>query len=146
MADTIRNNFPHFICSDCGTLGVAFIHTGPLVPKGTIGYFCIFCWQQRLDAEKRGEPPKPLGAKPPGVPEEFNNRAIKVTTKSGSVYEFGAPNEQEERTVSCTIEDMDFNRCRILCSIIGRDLWIKPFGSPDTRLHLWTDLSVVSIE
>lgn len=146
MADTKRGNFQDKTCSDCGTLGSIFIHTGPLVPEDTLGCFCAFCWKERYESQKRGEPPKPLGTKPPGVPKEFNNRAIKVTTKSGSVYEFGAPNEQEEQTVSCTINGMDFNRCRILCSIIGRDLWIKPFGSSDPGLHLWTDSEVVSIE
>lgn len=146
MVDTERGNFPDTPCSDCGETGTAFRHWGTLVPEGTTGNFCMFCWDQRHEAEKRGEPPKPLGVKPPGVPKEFDDRAIKVTTQSGSIYEFSKPNEKKERTVSCAAKNMGFSTCRILCLIIGESLWIKPLNGKDPGLHLWTTSSVVSIE
>lgn len=142
MADTIKGIFPGKACSDCGEGEPLFLHDGRFVPEGKTGYFCIFCWDQRMSAEERGEPPKPLGVKPPGVPKEFENKAIKVFTRTGSVYMFGAPNEQGDRTVFCSTRNIGFDRCKILCLINGREMWLR---SSDGK-EIWSTSRIMSIE
>jgi len=147
MVDTVRGGFADKVCSDCGEQGCVFVHNGPLVPKGEIGYFCAFCWEERNKCFERGETQKPLGVKPPGVPEEFLNMPIKVTTESGSIYKFGAPNKRGERTVSCGIKTREFTKCRIICLRLGRKLYFKTLDSsnPDD-LYGWITSPVVSIK
>jgi len=146
MADTVRGDFPDEICSDCGEQGCAFRHWGRLVPEGKVGHFCAFCWNERMDSSERGEPPKPLGVKPPGVPEEFLDKAVRVTTKSGSVYTISKPIKEKERLISCSSRKLEFTRGRVLCLRVGKTLWIKPRDSKDPELHLWATSLVVSIE
>lgn len=144
--DTSRGNYPDEICSDCGEKGCTFKHWGPLVPEGETGVFCTFCWNEREDAHEKGEPAKPLGVKPPGVPEVFKDKTINVTTQSGSVYHFGEPNEKVERTVSCNRRALDFSKCKIICLVHGKNLWLRPIDSSDPELHMWRTSAVVSIE
>jgi len=143
MADTQRGNFSEKLCSDCGETEAVFRHTGRLVPKGTIGFFCMYCWNERMVVVDRGDPPKPLGVKPPGEPKEFADRTIKVTTQNGSVYEFSTPGKKGERNVFCGARDIGFDCCKILSLSLGKDLWLKSF---DGENLLWATSRVVLIE
>lgn len=144
MADTTRGSFTE-PCSDCGEIGSFIRHTGRLVPEGTVGYFCPFCWEQRTIVGDKGEPPKPLGVKPPGVPKEFTDKAVKVITQSGSVYQLGVPNEQGDRTVFCDTREIGFNICKILFLSIGRDLWLKSSDRTNPVPYFWSTTRVVLI-
>lgn len=143
MADTQRGGLSGKLCSDCGEIEAAFRHWGDLVPKGKIGFFCMYCWNERREAASRGESPKPLGVKPLKVPKEFIDKAIKVTTQSGSVYEFGTPNETGERSVFCNARKLKFNSCRIFSLAYSKDLWLQ---SADGKSLLWATTPVVLIE
>ena len=147
MVDTVLGAFADKACSDCGEKGCVVVHNGPLVPKGKIGHFCAFCWQERNKCFEKGETQKPLGVKPPGVPKEFLNTPIKAVTKTGSIYEFGKPNKRGERTVSCITKTFEFTTCRIICLRVGRELYFKALDSPDPDdLYGWITSPVVSIE
>lgn len=147
MVDTVRGGFAGKVCSDCGELGCVFVHNGPLVPKGETGSFCAFCWQERNKCFEKGETQKPLGVKPPGVPEGFSNAPIKVITKNGSIYEFSEPNKRGERKVSCASKTFEFTTCRIICLRVGRELYFKSLDSTDPDdLYGWITSPVVSIE
>lgn len=143
MADTQRGSFPGKLCNDCGGIEATFKHWGDLVPEGVVGFFCMFCWNERIAVVDRGDPPKPLGVKPPGEPKEFADKAIKVTTQSGSVYELSAPGTEGERNVFCNARDIGFDRCKILSLSLGKDLWFKSF---DGESLLWATSRVVLIE
>ena len=138
--DTTRGEFKE-PCSDCGGPS-AFRHTGALVPPGTVGYFCPFCFNHRHEAWGKDEPPKPLGVKPPGEPSNFKDKPMKVTTKSGAVYTFDAPDEKEERHFSSTNNRVGFENCKILLLEVGKDMWIV---STDGSADLWSTTKVVSI-
>lgn len=154
MPDTMRGYRPNERCSDCGEMGTTFKHWGDLLPKGLGGditravYFCTFCWNQRLERQEKGEPQLPLGVKPPGVLEGFANESIEVRTSSGSIYAFGKPDEKGERTVSriSTTGAIDFTRCKIICAVSEKRLWLRPLDSKDPDLHMWVDAPVISIE
>lgn len=150
MPDTIRGNLSQEQCSDCGEIGSMFQHWGPLVPKGKVGTFCGYCWNERQERHARGEPPLPLGVKPPGVPRGFKTKACKVTTQNGSVYSFSEPNRLLERTVHCVRQDKkenpDFTRCKIICLVKGKPLYLKPLNSPESNLNGWRTSPVASIE
>jgi len=142
--DTTRWSFKE-PCSDCGETGSSFRHTGGMVPGGQVGYFCLFCWQQRLDDQEKGRPPRPLGTKPPGVPKEFTEKAITVTTRTGSVYQFSAPNEKGERSVSCETKTIGFDTCKVMDLSVGRELWFRSSGPVETTPLFWATTPVVSI-
>lgn len=146
MPDTKRGNFPDKPCSDCKEMGTIFEHWGPLVPDGQRGSFCDFCWSRRQDRRERGEAPLPLGVKPPGVPEEFSGKAIKVTTQSGSVYNFSTTEKEGARTVYCDKRQLTFSKCRIICLIPNESMYLKPLNSSDPDTHGWWTTPVVSIE
>lgn len=154
MPDTGRYNYADKPCADCGEMGATFKHWGDLLPEGLGGditravYFCTFCWNERQDARDRGEKPKPLGVKPPGVLEVFANESIEVRTSSGSIYTFSKPDEKGKRTVSGinTEEVIDFTRCKIICALPEKRLWLRPLDSKDPDLHMWVDTPVISIE
>lgn len=146
MADTARGNFTDKSCSDCGELGCVFVHNGDLVPKGETGSFCGFCWNERLEASRMGELPKPLGVKSPGVPKRFLTKPIKVITKNGSVYKFGKPDKEGVRKAFCATKKFEFTKCRITCLRIGRRLWFRPIDSSDPGLHAWITSPVLSIK
>lgn len=107
-------------------------------------YFCVFCYNERSNRSDRGEPPRPLGVEPPGVPEEFLNEAIKITTKSGSVYTLSAPMKENVRLISRATKTLDFTKGRVICLRLGRSLWMKPRDGEDSEL--WATSPVVSIE
>lgn len=142
MADTVRGHFPDVNCSDCGEKGTIIRHWGSLVPEESVGNFCYHCWNMRIKANERGEAPKPLGVKPTGVPKEFANKIIRVTTESGSVYVLGSPDDKGGRSVFCANRDMDFNNCRVLCLAVGESLWLKSFDDE----FFWVTSHVVSIQ
>lgn len=143
MPDTRRGNFQDVECSDCGEKGCTFQHWGPLVPKEKLGSFCWFCWTERDEAYKRGENPKSLGIQPPGIPEEFLNKKIEVTTESGSVYELALTEKEQERIVSCNRRKLHFTRARVICLAIGKSLFLKPRDGSVS--DLWWTSPVVSI-
>lgn len=147
MVDTLRGDFPEKKCSDCGILGCDFKHWGSMVPKGKEGYFCWFCWNERVDGKTKTKTVKPLGAKPPGVSEEFLNKAITVITETGSVYKFGLPDKKGMRTVSHNEEELEFERCDILCLIVGRRIYFRPhdFRKGHPYFNTWVSSPVVSI-
>lgn len=63
MSKTKRADFGDIPCSDCGDAGrgkVVIEHTGRLVPRSEIGYFCPDCWTARSILDRDG-PPRPLG-------------------------------------------------------------------------------------
>lgn len=65
MADTINADYTSMPCSDCGKTGVAFLkHWGPLVPSGSVGYFCKQDFDARVAEGSKGLPPRPLGTDP----------------------------------------------------------------------------------
>jgi len=144
LADTRRGDFPKEKCDDCGRPGCCFQHWGSLVPNGESGNFCIFCWEERQ--RRRGG--TPLGIKPPGVPEQFLDKAITVTTKSGSIYKFGLPNEKGLRSISYNKAELGFERCDIICLVIGRPFFLRPhdFGENCSPFHARISSPVVLIE
>ncbi len=146
MVDTIQGDFADKNCSDCGEKGCIFEHWGNLVPKEKTGFFCGFCWQERNNCFERGEAPKPLGVKLPGVPEEFSDMPIRASTKNGSIYKFSKPNEKGERKVSCATKTLDFTSCKIICLRVGREIFFRALDSSDPDLHAWITSPVVSIK
>lgn len=144
MADTSRGSFME-PCSDCGEIGSFIRHTGSLVPEGEVGYFCPFCWEQRLTAGDRGKLPEPLGIKPPGIPKEFANKALTVMTRTGSVYKLGVPNERGERSIFCETRNVGFDTCKVLSLSIGKDLWIRSSDISNPVPCFWSTTQVVSI-
>lgn len=143
MGDTIRGNFKDISCSDCGEKGCEFKHGGPLVPEGEFGSFCSFCWTERNDAYEKGENPRPLGIQPPGIPEEFLDKKVRVTTKSGSVYELALTEQEQERIVSCDKRELRFTRVRVICLVVGKSLFLRPRDGSIS--DLWWTSPVVSI-
>ena len=144
MADTSRGNFEDIRCSDCGEMGCVFQHWGPLVLDDEFGFFCWFCWTERNEAHDGGEEPKALGIQPPGIPNEFLNKKIKVATKSGSTYELDLTETANERIVSCDRRNLHFRRARVLCLVLNKRLFLKPRDGDN--FDLWVTSPVVSIE
>jgi len=145
MPDTERADFADEICNDCGIKGCAICHWGDLVPPERIGHFCEFCWSQRVEAGKKGEPPKHLGVKPPGIPEEFSNKAIVVTTESGSVYEMSRTDDGNNvRNIYCARRTLPFSKAEVLCLAVGAGIWLR-YPDGDTY-ELFYTTPVVSIE
>ncbi|HXK31977.1 MAG TPA: hypothetical protein VJ378_00675 [Candidatus Paceibacterota bacterium] len=144
MADTQRGGLEDVNCSDCGEKGCVFKHWGDLVPEGKIGYFCWFCWKVRDEASGRGGTPKPLGVQPPGIPEEFLDKKVKVTTESGSIYELDLTDNKQERIVSCNRRKLHFSRTRVICLTIGNSLFLRPRDG--SIADLWWTSPVISIE
>lgn len=72
MADTVLGNFPNARCDDCGTLGCAYTHWGPMVPSSTIGHFCPECMHERREYYNQHGSAKPYPTKqiepPPAQP------------------------------------------------------------------------------
>ena len=144
MADTIKGDFPDAKCSDCGEMGCTFKHWGPLVPKNTVGSFCLFCWRERNDSNKEGKEPKPLGIQPPGIPQEFLNKKLKVKTESGSVYELTPTDNIDELLVLCDSKNTGFTKARVLNLSIGKSLFLKPRDGDN--LSLWYTTPIISVE
>jgi len=86
----------------------------------------------------------PLGVEPPGIPKEFLDKKIEVTTRSGSVYILGLSEKAEERNVSCEQRKPGFSRARVICLAVGRSLFLKP--RDDESLSLLRTSAVVSIK
>ncbi len=140
-------------CSDCGERGIDISHRGDLLPKGSQEspdewkHFCAFCYSQRQDRQKRGEQPLPLGVKPPGVPKEFFDKAIRVKTESGSIYDFGVPNKKSVRTVSNAVRELNYTECKVLLANVGTIMWLRVVNDPEKdSSHLVSTTSVKSIE
>jgi len=144
MADSERGDFKDEKCSDCGETGCTFKHWGGLVPAGQSGYFCGFCWDERIEVYGRGEKTKPLGVKPPGIPKEFLDKKIKAITESGSIYELDQTDRDDERTVSCDRRKLRFTRARVICLRVGESLFLRPRDG--SNFDLWWTSPVVSIE
>jgi len=139
------------ICSDCGEKGTDYGHRGDLLPESERSEqwknFCAFCFQQRQERRKRVEPPLPLGVKPPGVPKEFFNKAIRVKTESGSIYDFGVPNEESVRTVSNAVRKLNYTKCKVLLATVGTAMWLRAVDDPEKdSSHLVATTPVKSIE
>jgi hypothetical protein len=141
------------VCSDCGEKGVDFDHKGDLLPEGSQKspddwkHFCAFCYSQRQDRQKRGEQSLPLGVKPPGVPKEFFDKAIRVKTESGSIYDFGVPNEESVRTVSNAVRKLNYTKCKVLLATVGTMMWLRVVDDPEKdSSHLVATTPVKSIE
>ncbi len=152
MADTERADFADAICSDCGVKGCDIKHWGKLVPPGVVVFLCEFCWQQRMEASGRGEAPKPLGIKPPGVPKEFWGKSIEVTTQSVSVYKLEWLGDERVWTISRKrkkegekpLRELPFDKAEVLCLAVGQYLWLRyPDGD---GYDLLRTTAVVSIE
>ena len=135
MPDTLRGDLKDKKCSDCGEMGCTFQHRGPLVPDDKVGSFCGFCWTERNEAYNRGEKPKSLGVQPPGIPEEFLDKKIQLTTESGSIYELNLTETANERIVSCNRRKLHFTRARVICLRIGKSLFLKPRDG--SNFDLW---------
>jgi len=144
MGDTSRGFWPKENCSDCGEVGVVFLkHWGPLVPADAIGFFCVFCWNEREKDCKEGKEPKLLGVKPL-IEECFTDKEIKATTKT-SIYLFGKPTEKENiRTVEKVNNGLPFNLCRIICLKEKKPIYLIPVDS-DKWLY-WITSPVLKIE
>jgi hypothetical protein len=141
MADTERGDFPNEICSDCGEKGCIFKHWGPLVPEGKIGSFCGYCWTRRNKSESHRIP---LGFQPPGIPEEFIKRNLKVKTKSGAIYHLRVTDKDDERIVTKEAHDLDFAKARVICLQVGESMWLKPRDGED--LDLWYTSPILRID
>jgi len=138
MADTARGSFPDEICLDCGELGCSFKHWGSLVPDGKLGYFCLFCFFRR---EKMGA--VPLGAKPPGIPDEFTGKDLEVVTQK-SAYSLTLCDQPEERNVSSNEQvELGFSRARVMSLIIGESLFLKPRDCKDFDLFRTTPVVLI---
>lgn len=144
MADTARGDFQDVVCSDCGEKGCAFVHNGPLVPVGTSGHFCWFCWLNRQEWFEDHDSCLPLGNQPPGIPEEFSSDITEVKTESGSTYFLFKTCRENERIVFKAGKELDFRRARVICLRIGKGLWLRPRDSDDHDLfctHLVTEIN-----
>ncbi|MCL5733908.1 MAG: hypothetical protein M1334_04665 [Patescibacteria group bacterium] len=144
MPDTCLGDFPDIRCSDCGEIGSEFKHWGPLVPDNKHGNFCAFCWVERDKSYRKGEKPKPLGVQPPGIPQEFSNKKIRVKTQSGAVYELTPAGKPNEISVLRDSKNIGFKRARVLCLSVGKVMFLKPRDGSD--LSLWRTTPVVSVE
>ena len=131
MPDTMRGDFPDEICSDCGEKGCVFKHWGPLVPEEDMGSFCGYCWTRR---DKLGSLRIPLGFQPPGIPEEFQGKSVKVTTNSGAIYLL-KPTDKKDEVKVARDKGIDFTVARVLCLKQGEQMWLKPRDSDN--LSLW---------
>jgi len=139
------------VCSDCGEKGTDYGVRGDLLPASERSEqwknFCIFCFLQRVERRRRGEPPLPLGVKPPGVPKEFFNKPIRVKTESGSIYEFSVPDAENVRTVSNAARKLNYTKCKIFLAIIGEPMWLRIVDDPEAESsHLVVTTPVKSIE
>lgn len=146
-ANTNQNS----ICSDCGEKGTDYGLRGNWLPKSEGSeewkHFCAFCYHQRNEHMERGEPPLLLGTKPPGVPAEFFEKAIRVKTESGSVYEFGIPNKEGIRTVSNSARKLNFTMCKIFLAAVRKQMWLRVVDdSEKDSSHLVETTTVKSIE
>lgn len=154
MADTILGWMPDKKCDDCGELGISYRHWGDLAPAGPEGsekpviFLCKFCWGQRYERRERGEKiPLAAGVKPPGVPEEFLNKAIRIKTESGSIYEFSVPDKEGVRTVSNVARQINYTKCKILFAALKKNMWIRVVDDPEKdSSHLVCTTLVKSIE
>lgn len=140
MPDTIRGDFPDTICSDCGEKGCVFRHWGPLVPEGKVGDFCGYCWTRRDKLGMR----VPLGFQPPGIPEEFINKNLKVFTESGAIYRLILTENDGERIVSKENAELSFTRARVMELKTGEPLWLKPHDDQDLS-SWWCTTPVVRV-
>jgi len=144
MPDTARADFADAICSDCGIKGCTIRHWGDAVLPGEIGYFCEFCWQQRSEAADRGEVPKPLGVKPPSVPEELLGKSFSVTTASGSVYELSPSENGEIWLISRRRRPLPFKEVQTFLLKVGQPFYLR--YREDDEWYLFRTTPVVSIE
>jgi len=147
MADTMTGHWQKENCSDCGELGMVIIkHWGPSVPKGKVGSFCLFCWNEREEGWKEGKEPKPLGTKPP-IEEFFIDKKINVITKTRSVYQFGKLDGKGTRTVVKDNKPLPFSLCRIICLKEGKRLYLMATPIDGNRKEEpWISTKVLSIE
>ena len=146
MADTAKGHWQKENCSDCGEFDVIMKHWGPLVPEGKIGFFCLFCWNEREEDWKEGKEPKPLGAKPP-IEEIFIDKKIKVITKTGSVYQFSKPDSGKIRTVVKDNRPLPFSLCRIICLKEGKPLYFMAIPIDNNKKEEpWFSTKILSIE
>src|SRR3989338_1423415 len=145
MGDTERGLWPKENCSDCGEVGVVFLkHLGSLVPMGAIGFFCVFCWNERELDSRKGKTPIPLGRKP-FIEACFIGEKIRVITESNSVYRFGKPDKEKIRTVVADNKKLPFSLCRIRCLKESKPLYLIPIGD-DKGVVSWVTTKVLSIE
>lgn len=147
MADTARGYWPKEICSDCGEKRVViFKHWGPLVPEGTFGHLCAFCWNEREKDCKEGKIPLPLGRKP-FIEYCFIPEKIKVATRSGSVYLFDKPNKEKIRRATRNGLALPF-LCIIKCLKVGKPLYLilSACNKEEIEIPMWTSSNVLSIE
>lgn len=145
MGDTVRGDFSDKICSDCGEKGCVFKHRsddGALMKKGAFANFCVFCWVERNEAYSRGEEPKPLGIKPPGIPAEISGKSLIVTTADGSVYVLRLTENHQEVIVCCEANNLRFIRVKVLRLTLGGDLWLRML---DEEGSFWRASRVISI-
>ena len=139
------------VCSDCGEKGTDYGLRGDLLPESEKSEewkpFCAFCYNQRSERLGEKEPQLPLGVKPPGVSKEFLNKAIRVKTESGSIYEFGTPDEQNVRFVSNAVRRLNYTKCKIFLATIGKSMWFRIVDDPEIESsHLVRTTPVKSIE
>lgn len=135
MNDTQCGSFPDLVCSDCGEKGCSFKHWGHLVLRGKFGKFCHFCFEQRQEWVKKGGVPLPFGVQPPGVPEEFANRALRVITENKTVYYLGLTKKKDERIiVSQNGKKFPYIRSRVMRLKIGERFVFRIFEDHDCGL------------
>ena len=148
--DTRRGWDPKKICADCGVEGCSWSsRNSRIVPgagdtEGPFASFCIFCYSQRSKRNKQDVSPLPLGVKPPGVPLEFIEQEITVITQSGSEYNFGLPEQESPREVSCKTRDLGFSKCEILLLEKGQPIWLRG-ADVDPKDAYWQTSPVTSI-
>jgi len=144
MPDSKRGD-QGFVCSDCGEIGFTFEHQKELVPRGKTGSFCGFCWRERQKRYEKRLDPLPLGVQPPGIPEEFANHALEVTTVNKSVYRLDLTGEKNERIVSRIEKSLSFTKARAMYLKIGKGIVLKPRDG-DNNLDLLFTSPVVEIK
>ncbi len=138
------------VCADCGVIGCSWgTRQSNLVPgaqdiEGAFISLCVFCYSQRRKRREEGKPPLPLGLKPPGVPEQFLEQKITVITQSGSNYNFGLPDKEGLREVSCENRNLGFSKCQILLLEKGNSLWLRGVDVDPKDAH-WQTSPVTSI-
>ncbi|MFA4998794.1 MAG: hypothetical protein WC514_02130 [Candidatus Paceibacterota bacterium] len=140
MAGTRVGDSRKAVCDDCGEKGFTFFHDGHLVPEGVSGHFCSFCLLVRGERALKGQAPLPLGVKPPGIPEELRDKAIKVTIKDGSVCTLSSVDGSDRRDVSYN-GGLSFRGAKVMDLSVGRGFFLK---LPDNSTFLSSP--VVSME
>ncbi|HUT96195.1 MAG TPA: hypothetical protein VMW82_01335 [Candidatus Paceibacterota bacterium] len=122
LNDTSYGSFLYAVCSDCGDKGCSFSHWGILLPKGKIGKFCHFCWDNRLEKRKHGEIRLALGIQPPGIPEIFHGCCLWVLTEDKMLYQLRPVNGGKNEVFIVSVNRKESNyeiRARVMRLQIG---------------------------